>query len=122
MRADAESSCTESRTDSWFQDGARNPWSAPTTELWAPTAVAYNLRLTFADAQTNGTSATGAGGSGAHNGSGNAAADTELDPIPQERDEHPNTYSAADTDAQVQPPTRDQGTDGPEPGASRAPP
>ena len=85
-------------------------------------AVAYNLRLTFADAQTNGTSATGAGGSGAHNGSGNAAADTELDPIPQERDEHPNTYSAADTDAQVQPPTRDQGTDGTESGASRAPP
>ena len=37
MRADAESSCTESRTDSWSQDGARNPWSAPTTELWAPT-------------------------------------------------------------------------------------
>ena len=21
------------------QDGARNPWSAPTTELWAPTCV-----------------------------------------------------------------------------------
>ena len=37
MRADAESSCTESRTDCWSQDGARNPWSAPTTELWAPT-------------------------------------------------------------------------------------
>ena len=37
MRADAESSCTESRTDSWSPDGARNPWSAPTTELWAPT-------------------------------------------------------------------------------------
>ena len=37
MRADAESSCPESRTDSWSQDGARNPWSAPTTELWAPT-------------------------------------------------------------------------------------
>ena len=85
-------------------------------------AVAYNLKLTFADAQTNATSATGAGGSGAHNGSGNTAADTELDPIPQKRDEHPNTYSAADTDAQVQPPTRDQGTDGTEPDASRAPP
>ena len=28
MGADAESSCTESRTD---------PWSAPTNELWAPT-------------------------------------------------------------------------------------
>ena len=39
MRADVESSCTESRTDSWSQDGARNPWSAPTTELWAPTCV-----------------------------------------------------------------------------------
>ena len=37
MRADAESSCTESRTDSWSQDGARNPRSAPTTELWTPT-------------------------------------------------------------------------------------
>ena len=37
MRADAESSCTESRTDSWSQDGARSPWSAPTTELWTPT-------------------------------------------------------------------------------------
>ena len=37
IRADAESSCTESCTDSWSQDGARNPWSAPTTELWAPT-------------------------------------------------------------------------------------
>ena len=37
MRADAESSCTASCTDSWSQDGARNPWSAPTTELWAPT-------------------------------------------------------------------------------------
>ena len=24
-------------TDSWSPDGARNPWSAPTTELWAPT-------------------------------------------------------------------------------------
>ena len=74
-------------------------------------AVAYNLRLTFADAQTNGTSATGA--------DGNAAADTELDPIPQKRGGHPNTYRAADTDAQVQPPTRDKGA---EPGASRAPP
>ena len=40
MRADAESSCTQSRTDSWSQDGARNPWSAPTTELWAPTPEA----------------------------------------------------------------------------------
>ena len=39
MRADAESSCTESRTDCWSQDGARNPWSAPTTELWAPTGA-----------------------------------------------------------------------------------
>ena len=39
MRADAESSCTASCTDSWSQDGARNPWSAPTTELWAPTCV-----------------------------------------------------------------------------------
>ena len=29
--------CTESCTDSWSPDGARNPWSAPTTELWAPT-------------------------------------------------------------------------------------
>ena len=37
MGADAESSCTESRTDSWSPDGERNPWSAPTTELWAPT-------------------------------------------------------------------------------------
>ena len=37
MRADAESSCTASCTDSWSQDGARNPWSAPTTALWAPT-------------------------------------------------------------------------------------
>ena len=37
MRADAESSCTESRTDSWSPDGARNPCSAPTTESWAPT-------------------------------------------------------------------------------------
>ena len=35
--ADAESSCPESRTDSWSQDGERNPWSTPTTELWAPT-------------------------------------------------------------------------------------
>ena len=40
MRADAEPSCTESRTDSWSPDGARNPWSAPTTELWAPTRSA----------------------------------------------------------------------------------
>ena len=39
MGADAESSCTESRTDSWAQDGARNPWSAPTIELWAPTGA-----------------------------------------------------------------------------------
>ena len=37
LGADAESSCTESRTDSWSPDGARNPWSVPTTELWAPT-------------------------------------------------------------------------------------
>ena len=39
MRADAESSCPESRTDSWSLDAARNPWSAPTTELWAPTSL-----------------------------------------------------------------------------------
>ena len=39
MGADAESSCTESRTDSWSPDGVRNPWSAPTTELWAPTRL-----------------------------------------------------------------------------------
>ena len=39
MGADAESSCTASCTDSWSRDGARNPWSAPTTELWAPTPV-----------------------------------------------------------------------------------
>ena len=47
MGADAESSCTESRTDSWSPDGARNPWSAPTTELWAPTgrpSTAVELR------------------------------------------------------------------------------
>ena len=31
--------CTESCTDSWSPDGARNPWSAPTTELWAPTGL-----------------------------------------------------------------------------------
>ena len=37
MGADAESSCPESRTDSWSPKGARNPWSAPTTELWAST-------------------------------------------------------------------------------------
>ena len=42
MRADAESSCTESRTDSWSQDGARNPWSAPITELWTPTRARTN--------------------------------------------------------------------------------
>ena len=29
MGADAESSCPQSRTDPWSQDGARNPWSAP---------------------------------------------------------------------------------------------
>ena len=39
MWADAESSCIESRTDSRSPDGARNPWSAPTTELWAPTGA-----------------------------------------------------------------------------------
>ena len=42
MRADAESSCTESRTDFWSLDAARNPWLAPTTELWAPTPVAVD--------------------------------------------------------------------------------
>ena len=36
MGADAESSCTESRTDSWSPDGALNPWSAPTTEYGHP--------------------------------------------------------------------------------------
>ena len=36
MTADPDSSCTASCTDSWSQDGARNPWSAPTTELCAP--------------------------------------------------------------------------------------
>ena len=52
MGADAESSCTESRTDSWSPDGARNPWSAPTTELWAPTgstlpvSASHNSSLT----------------------------------------------------------------------------
>ena len=44
MRADAESSCTESRTDSWSQNGARNPWSAPTTESWAPTPKRVQVR------------------------------------------------------------------------------
>ena len=44
MRADAESSCTESCTDSWSQDGARNPWSAPTTGLWAPTRRHHQRR------------------------------------------------------------------------------
>ena len=39
MGADAESSCTESCTDSWSPDGARNPWSAPTAEFPAPTCV-----------------------------------------------------------------------------------
>ena len=43
-RADVESSCPESRTDSWSPDGARNPWSAPTTELWAPTGSLRNHR------------------------------------------------------------------------------
>ena len=41
MRADAESSCTASCTDSWSPDGARNPWSARTTELWAPTPLRW---------------------------------------------------------------------------------
>ena len=39
LGADAESSCTKFRTDSWSPEGARNPWSALTTELWAPTCV-----------------------------------------------------------------------------------
>ena len=30
---------------SWSQDGARNPWSAPTTELWAPTGKPHRLPL-----------------------------------------------------------------------------
>ena len=38
MRTDAESSCTASCTDSWSQDGARNPWSAPTTDYGHPHA------------------------------------------------------------------------------------
>ena len=46
MRADAESSCPESRTDSWSLDAARNPWSAPTTELWAPTPATRPSRRT----------------------------------------------------------------------------
>ena len=45
MRADAESSCPASFTDSWSQEGARNPWSAPTTELWAPTEAAQNAAI-----------------------------------------------------------------------------
>ena len=49
MGADAESSCTESRTDSWAQDGARNPWSAPTIELWAPTAATHGHKGTVAN-------------------------------------------------------------------------
>ena len=85
-------------------------------------AVAYNLKLTVADSQTNGTSATGNGGNDAHNGSDNTAADTELDQIPQERDEHPDTYSAADIDAEMNPPKWDRYTDVAEPGTSRAPP
>ena len=47
-QADAESSCTESRTDSMSQDGARNPWSAPTTELWAPTRQGSMIERQFA--------------------------------------------------------------------------
>ncbi len=86
-------------------------------------AVAYNLKLTFADNQTNGTNTTGNGSNGAHNGSDNTAADPELDdPIPQERDEHPDAYSAADTSAEVHPPTRAHDVDSADPGASRAPP
>ena len=86
-------------------------------------ALAYNLKLTFADNQTNGTNTTGNGSNGAHNGSDNTAADPELDdPIPQERDEHPDAYSAADTSSEVHPPTRDHDVDSAEPGASRAPP
>ena len=46
LGADAESSCTESRTDSRSPDGARNPWSAPATELWAPTGSG-TLEVTF---------------------------------------------------------------------------
>ena len=52
MRADAESSCPESRTDSWSPDGARNPWSAPTTELWAPTRLASYAGLAPVDWQS----------------------------------------------------------------------
>ena len=72
-------------------------------------AVAYNLKLTFGDDQTNGTNPTGNSSDGDQNGSDNTAADTEVDPTPQQRDEHPDTYSAADTDK-------------PSAGASRAPP
>ena len=78
--------------------------------------------VAFADSQTNGTNTTGSGNSGAHNGSDNTAADTELDQIPQELDEHPDTYSAADINAEMNPPKWDRYTDVAEPGASRAPP
>ena len=71
-------------------------------------AVAYNLKLTFGDNQTNNTNAA-AGGNGAHPGPDNTAADTELASTPQQWDEHADTYSVADTDI-------------PSGGASRAPP
>lgn len=68
-------------------------------------AVAYNLKLALGDDQTNNANAARSGGNGAHPGSDA----TELAPIPQQWDEHADTYSAADTDT-------------PSTGANRAPP
>ena len=72
-------------------------------------AVAYNVKLTFGDDQADDTNTTGDSTTGAHAGSDNTDADPAFAPIPQERSECSDTYSAADTD-------------NPSTGASRAPP
>ena len=45
MRADAESSCTESRTDSWSQDGARNPWLSAHDRIMGTQARSKDLEI-----------------------------------------------------------------------------
>ncbi len=72
-------------------------------------AVAYNLKRTFGDDQDDDTDTTGDSTAGAHAGSDDTDAGPELAPIPQERSECADTYSAADADI-------------PAGGASRAPP
>lgn len=61
-------------------------------------AVAYNLKLTFGDDQDDDTDTTGDSTGGAQAASDDSDTGPELAPIPPQRSECPDTFSAADAD------------------------